>query len=167
MLGRFLALFNLWTVGVTAGGIIASWHILPGNQSALFVWILCALLLIPISYYVVVVAAATDNLVELMAGNGGVSSFLLIGTAVVVITFGGTKAALALVPGTTGRKKAAMWVFVSGVLAYLALYFGLEQVIVKYGQVFSAMQFLLSSDRSQLAGPNELLIRYAALYLSL
>jgi VanZ family protein len=164
LLGRFLALFSLWSVAATAGTLIAAWRVLPDAKSALLGWSIGAFLLIPLSYYIVVSEASTDNLVELMAGNGSVGSFLLIGTAVVVITFGGTKAALALVPGTTGRKKAAMWVLVSGVLAYLALYFGLEQVIVKYGQVFSAMQFLLSSDRSNLAGAAELVTRYIALY---
>ncbi len=92
-----------------------------------------------------VVEASTDNLVELMAGNGGIGSFLLIALAVALITFGGAKAALASRSRDDRAKKGGTWVLVSGVLAYLALYFGLEQVIVKYGQVFSAMQFLLSS----------------------
>ena len=62
------------------------------------------------------------------------------------------------------QTRAAAWVLGSGILAYLALYFGTEQVIVKYGQVFSALQFLLSSDRSHLAGPDELIVRYAVVY---
>lgn len=163
-LGRFLALFSFWSIAATAGGIIAGWHTLPGAKSALLGWLVGACLLIPISYYVVVVAAATDNLVELIAGNGSVVAFLLIGVAMTVMTFGGTKGALALVPGAAWRVRAAAWVLGSGVLAYLALYFGTEQVIVKYGQVFSALQFLLSSDRSHLAQPDELVVRYTALY---
>lgn len=167
MLGRFIALFSFWTVTATVGGIVAAWRILPGNRFALLGWTIGACLLIPFSYYVVIEAAATDNLVELIAGNGSVGSFLLITLAVALITFGGTKIALALIPTATHRKRAAVWMLVSGVLSYLALYLGLEQVIIKYGQVFSAMQFLLSSDRAQLAGPGELLLRYAVLYVGM
>jgi hypothetical protein len=164
MFGRFLALFSLWTVGATAGGIIASWHIFPGNKSALLAWIVGALLLIPISYYVVVVAAATDNLVELMAGNGSLGAFLLIGLSITGVALGGMKGVLALIPGVARRMPAASWVLGAGILAYGALYYGTEQIIVKYNQVFSALQFLLSSNRTKLAGPGELLIRYAMLY---
>jgi hypothetical protein len=164
MFGRFLALFSLWTVGATAGGIIASWHILPGNKSALLAWTVGALLLIPVSYYIVVVAAATDNLVELMASNGSLGAFLLIGLSIMGVALGGMKGALALIPGTRRRMQAAAWVLGASILTYGALYLGTEQIIVKYNQVFSALQFLLSSSRTELAGPGELLIRYATLY---
>lgn len=127
-------------------------------------WAIGACLFIPASYYVVVAAASTDNLVELIAGNGSVGSFLLIGLAMTGISFGGTKATLVLIPGVVRRTRAATWVLGSGVLAYLAIYFGTEQVIVKYNQVFSALQFLLSSDRAHLAGPGELAVRYIALW---
>ncbi|MEO5655515.1 MAG: VanZ family protein, partial [Nitrosospira sp.] len=157
LLGRFLALFSLWSVAATAGCLIAAWHILPDARSALLGWSIGAFLLIPLSYYIVVSEASTDNLVELMANNGSVGAFLLIGLAMAEIAFGGTKAVLASSPGLAHRTRATAWVFACGILAYFALYFGTEQVIVKYGQVFSAMQFLLSSDRSNLAGPGELI----------
>jgi hypothetical protein len=84
-----------------------------------------------------------------------------------MITFAGTKAGLAFVLRGRDIIRTAIWVLVAGLLTYLALYLGLEQVIVKYGQVFSAMQFLLSSDRTQLVGPGELLFRYAAIYFGM
>lgn len=164
MLGRFLALFSFWTVSATAGGIIAVWHTLPGVKSALLGWAVGALLLIPISYYVVVVSAATDNLVELIARNGSAGAFLLLGVAITGILFGGTKVALALIPGAEWRARAAAWALGSCAISYLALYSGTEQIIVKYNQVFSALQFLLSSDRSHLAGPSELVVRYIAVW---
>ncbi|KIO49374.1 VanZ family protein [Nitrosospira sp. NpAV] len=170
ILGRFLALFSLWSVAATGGAVIAARRSLSGArsaQSALLGWTIGACLLVPISYYIVVRAASTDNLVELMAGNGSVSAFLLIGMAMAGISFGGTKAALALIPGTPGQTRTVAWVVASGALAYLAIYFGTEQVIVKYNQVFSALQFLLSSDRSHLAGPGELAVRYIALWSAL
>lgn len=167
LLGRFLALFSLWSVAATAGAVIAAWRFLPGisgAKSALLGWTIGACLLVPASYYVVVAAASTDNLVELIDGNGSVGAFLLIGLAMAGISFGGTKATLALIPGVVRRTRAATWVLGSGALAYLAIYFGTEQVIVKYNQVFSALQFLLSSDRAHLARPGELAVRYIALW---
>ena len=164
VLGRFLALFSLWSVAATAGALVAAWRVLPDAKSALLGWAMGACLLIPFSYYIVVVLASTDNLVELIANNGSVGSFLLIGLAIAEISFGGTKGALALIPGAAWNRWAAAWVLGSGILAYLTLYFGTEQMIVKYGQVFSALQFLLSRDRSHLAQPDELMVRYAALY---
>lgn len=164
VLGRFLALFSLWSVAATAGALVAAWRILPNAKSALLGWAMGTFLLIPFSYYIVVVLASTDNLVELIANNGSIGSFLLIGLAIAEISFGGTKGALALTPGAAWKRWGAAWVLGSGILAYLTLYFATEQMIVKYGQVFSALQFLLSSDRSHLAQPNELIVRYAALY---
>ena len=164
LIGRFLALFSVWSVAAVGGSIIAGWRFLSNPKAALLGWMTAACLIMPLSYYVVVSEASTDNLVELMAGNGSIGSFLLISLAVTLITFGGAKAALVSVAGAAQGMRAAAWMLLSGILAYLALYFGLEQVIVKYGQVFSAMQFLLSSNRAHLAGPNELIIRSAALY---
>ncbi len=164
MLGRFLALFSFWTVAAAAGGIIAAWRILPNSKSALLAWAAGACLLIPISYYIVVVTAATDNLVELIASNGSAGAFLLIGLALTGVALGGTKSALALIPGAARRMSAVAWVLGTGVLTYGTLYFGTEQIIIKYDRVFSALQFLLSSNRTNLAGPGELIIRYAVLY---
>jgi hypothetical protein len=164
LLGRFLALFSFWSVAVAGGTLAAARHTLSRSKSALFAWGIGACLLVPFSYHVVVTAASTDNLVELMARNGSVSAFLLIGLAIALISFGGTKSALAAIPGAPRGKRTVVWAAGSGILAYAALYLGLEQIIVKYNQVFSALQFLLSSDRSHLAKPAELMIRYMALY---
>jgi hypothetical protein len=164
LLGRFVALFSIWSVAATAGSLIGAWHFLANGRTALSGWAPGACVIMPLAYYVVVREASTDNLVELMAGNGSVGAFCLISLAMIIITFAGTKAGLAFVLRGRDIIRTAIWVLVSGLLTYLALYFGLEQVIIKYGQVFSAMQFLLSSDRSQLAGPAELLVRYIVLY---
>jgi hypothetical protein len=167
VLGRLLALFSLWSVAATFGALSAAWRILPDARSALLGWTIGACLLIPFSYYIVVIVASTDNLVELIASNGGVGSFLLIGVAMAGISFGGTKGALALIRDGGRLIGAIPWVVGAGILAYLALYVGMEQVIIKYGQVFSALQFLLSSDRSHLAGPDELIVRYTMVYFFL
>ncbi|MBI3393725.1 MAG: hypothetical protein HY039_11135 [Nitrospirae bacterium] len=61
---------------------------------------------------------------------------------------------------------AAAWTALSLPLAYLALSHGTEGAVVKYGQTFSALQFLLSTDRAHYAAGTELLIRYAVLHVS-
>ena len=169
MLGRFLALFSFWTVAATAGGMIAGRRFIPHLNSALIGWSVGACVLVPLAYYVVVAEASTDNLVELIANNGGAGAFLLIGLAMAVASSAGTRIALAPVFGFhAGRTAAAVvWALGSAVITYVMLYFGTEQVIVKYDQVFSAMQFLLSSDRSHLASPAELILRYTGVYCML
>lgn len=162
VLGRFIALFSVWSLAATGGCLAAAWRILPDAKSVLLAWAITCLL-IPLSYHVVITEASTDNLVELIAGTGSVPAFLLISLAAGIITFGGAKLALALT-GTAPLTQAVALALMAGVLSYTALYFGLEQVIVKYQQVFSAMQFLLSADRTNLAGPAELLMRYGILY---
>lgn len=166
MLGRFLALFSFWTVAATAGGIIAGWRFIPRSNSALIGWGAGACILVPLAYYIVVAEASTDNLVELIANNGGVGSFLLIGLAMAAASSAGTRVALAPISGfhSGGITTAVVWAMGSAVIAYVMLYFGTEQVIVKYDRVFSAMQFLLSSDRSHLASPGELILRFTVVY---
>jgi VanZ family protein len=164
LLGRFLALFGIWSVAATAGSVMAATGILPDAKSALIGWAVGAFLVVPVSYYIVVSQASTDNLIELMANNASFGSFFLIGIGAMLMVFGGAKAALAASLRAVHVDRAIMWVLGAGVSAYLALYFGLEQFVVKYGQVFSAFQFLLSSSRSNLAGQAELIVRYAVVY---
>lgn len=166
MLGRFLALFSLWTVAATAGSIIAARHLVPHLSSAILGWSVGACVLVPLAYYIVVAEAATDNLTELIANNGGIGAFFMIGLAMATVLSAGTKIALATISLRQGEHpaKAAIWMLGSAVLTYVLLYFGTEQVIVKYDRVFSAMQFLLSSDRSNLASPGELMLRFAIVY---
>lgn len=167
LLGRFVALFGMWSVAASAASIMAATETLPDAKTSMLGWAIGACIVVPVSYYVVVSQASTDNLVELIANNGGFGSFLLIGAALVLMLSGGTKASLAFSIRAVRADKAIVWVLGAGISAYLALHFGLEQIIVKYGQVFSALQFLLSSSRENLAGTAELIIRYTVLYSAL
>lgn len=167
LLGRFVALFAMWSVAASAASIMAATKILPHAKTSILGWAIGACIVVPVSYYVVVSQASTDNLVELIANNGGFGSFLLVGAALVLMLSGGTKASLAFSIGAVRADKAIVWVLGAGFSAYLALHFGLEQIIVKYGQVFSALQFLLSSSRENLAGTTELIVRYTVLYSAL
>ena len=60
------------------------------------------------------------------------------------------------------RLRWAAWVLVAigAPVGYLLLDLGLEDVLVKYGKAFSAMQFLLSASRESYAAPMELVFRF-------
>lgn len=166
LLGRFIALFGLWSTATTGGMLIAARPLILHFGSALSGWVVGAFVLVPLGYYIVVSEASTDNLVELIANNGSLVAFLLIGLAMAIASSAGTRIALATVFTLQSGQAAAaaIWTLASAILTYALLYFGTEQVIVKYDQVFSAMQFLLSRDRSNLASPGELILRFATVY---
>ena len=124
--------------------------------------------LLPTAYIVVIQQAATDNITELVAGNGSPMASLWIATGIFMLSLAGAQLAVGLGSGTrAGIIRGAIWSIVSFPLTYLALNAGFEPYIMKYDQVFSALQFLLSQDRSHYATPMELLLRYGAAHAAL
>jgi len=53
-----------------------------------------------------------------------------------------------------------IWVLLTLTLSYGLLALGMETNVLKYGQRFSALQFLLSTDRTHLVSGMELAMRY-------
>jgi hypothetical protein len=125
-----------------------------------------ALWVLPLWHFIVVDRATTDNLTELMSGGGTWwSSVGLLGYAVLCAT-----AAASLLAGLLARPGRALvrslaWVAVTVVAGYGLVSVATEPALFKYGQVFSALQFLLSTDRSAYASGNELLLRFAAVHV--
>jgi hypothetical protein len=107
--------------------------------------LLHGLWVLPLWHGVVVLAANTDNLTELMAGGGGWSTSLTLLALPAVMGLG---AAQLRRPGAMRSIGIAVLVMS---LAALLLHLGTETMIVKYGQAFSTLQFLLSSDRAHYA----------------
>jgi len=62
---------------------------------------------------------------------------------------------------------AAAMAVIAAASAYLLLLAGTESAIHKYGQQFSALQFLLSPDRQHYLQPGELTARYALGFVAL
>ena len=119
--------------------------------------------LLLVGHLVVVAGAATDNLTELMAGGGTLWSSLCIGAALIGVAIGTT--ALAASIRRRVRARTAALLFVGGlILGWMAMQMGTAHAVTKYGQTFSAMQFLLSADREHYAGMAELLMRYVVAY---
>jgi hypothetical protein len=161
LIGRFMGLFALWSVVSFGATLIALRSWLPKVGVLLWAWIAAALALLPVAHIVVIRQAATDNLTELLAGSGAPTAFLWVAAGLFMLALAGAQLASALGSGMrTGAVRGVLWSVASFPLTYLALHAGFEPYIIKYDQVFSAFQFLLSQDRSHYATPLELLLRY-------
>jgi VanZ family protein len=161
LIGRFICLFALWTVVSFGAGFLTLRSWLPKAGSFLWVWAAVALALLPVVNVVVIQQAATDNLTELLAGGGTPMAFLWLTAGLFMIALAGAQLACALGSGMrVGVMRGALWSVASFPLTYLALHAGFEPYIIKYGQVFSAFQFLLSQDRAHYAASTDLLLRY-------
>lgn len=161
LIGRFIGLFSLWSVVSFGATLIALRPWLPKAGTLLWIWLAAALSLLPAAYIVVIRQAATDNLTELLAGGGAPTAFLWVAAGVFMLALASAQLACALGSGMrAGVMRAALWSAASFPLSYYALQSGFEPYIIKYGQVFSAFQFLLSQDRTHYAAPMELLLRY-------
>lgn len=168
MIARFVPLFSVLSVQLTGGALIAA--VFSGNRigPAFLWWLLTAGLLFPIQYWTVVSVAATDNITELIADNASVASCVLLSAYLLLVGTAGSMLS-ALRAGTSARRIAFAlgMVAVSLPLGYLCLSTGTEAVIIKDNKVFSALQFLFSTDRSHYATGFELGIRYTIAHLGL
>jgi glycopeptide antibiotics resistance protein len=114
-----------------------------------------------LAYWGVVAQAATDNLTELIATPQPLAfAALCVGLYAMFLA-----AALLASPAGKGQR-VARWtgVALSLPLAAGCFHFGLAGEIDKYDQQFSALQFLLSSDRQHYAALPVIWLRYAVLH---
>ena len=161
LIGRFISLFALWSVISFGAGLLSLRSWLPTAGSFLWVWAGATLALLLVAYVVVIQQAATDNLTELLAGGGTPMAFLWVAAGLFMLALAAAQLACALGSGLrVGALRGALWGVASFPLTYLALQAGFEPYIIKYDQVFSAFQFLLSPDRAHYAAPLELQLRY-------
>lgn len=168
LIGRFVGLFAFWSAIAFGSVLIALRPWIPGTGPFLGMWAMLVAVLLPISHIVVIQHAATDNITELVAGNGSPMAALWIAAGVFVISLAGSQLAVWSGIGlSAGVVRVAAWSVASFPLTYLALNAGFEPYIMKYEQVFSAFQFLLSQDRSHYATPTELLLRYGIAHTAL
>jgi len=130
-------------------------------------WSINAALFLPLAHWVVVRKAATDNLTELMARGGDVFSSIILGVWIVIL---GLTASLTTSNIVNRRLPHVILcvIFICSVpVGYLLLEIGTEDVVYKYGKIFSAMQFLLSQDRTNLSHGFTLILRYSIAHIAL
>ncbi|AFL75532.1 VanZ family protein [Thiocystis violascens] len=136
-------------------------QVLIGRQ-AIGSEILSAALLLCISYWGIVDQAATDNLVELMARPHAFSFAMLTGWLFALFL------SSALLASPTLRHRFGASVFFVAMLLGISLailQLGLASEIHKYDQNFSALQFLLSTDRNHYADEATVWLRYVVAHL--
>ena len=194
LIGRFLALFSMIALLLIGAAVITmrlcarradnvaavnAGSAAPVNNSALMYWFFIATPLLPALLWVVVAAAATDNLTELMRDGGGIAACVWLVIFWLVIAFTGSILSRALAqrgiqPWSQRCLRRWPWkwtviliVTASLPLGYAAFTAATEPFIVKYGKVFSAMQFLFSSNRDHYVTGTSLLLRYAVFHMGL
>jgi hypothetical protein len=167
--GRFVALFTAISMWLTCGTLFAIR--LSYNRkitTPFMVWIITTSALSPFIYWIVISKAATDNLIELMAGNGSMLAAVLLCVYLSTITFEGSLLAAQTQKRFRNLPLSTLLALVLSIpIACLAIYFGLEQHVEKYGKSFSALQFLLSSNRENYAQGFELVARYFVFHVTI
>jgi len=162
IMGRFLALFSIITITTTLAALLCLVLFYSSNKDTVFRFLIFSIATACISHYIVIEKAATDNLTELMAAGGTLVSSFLVDVFLIIISFTASLLALSV---TRERRKLKNSIISSCLISYpaafLCIYTATEKTIVKYGQEFSALQFLLSPDPQHLVKIPQLLIRYA------
>lgn len=159
MLCRYVALHLCLVLQVLGAALCVRMILRPASLADFFYWVLVSGLLAWPLHLAVVAWAATDNLTELMADNASFMASSALATAG-FLTCLAASAVSAAIAGT--RRVVALLVVASiASIGAAALYWlGTEHTIVKYGQVFSAFQFLLSPDREHYATGMSLMLRF-------
>ncbi len=121
-----------------------------------------ALPVLVLAYWGVVAQAATDNLTELIASPQPLAFAALCAWLYTLFL-----AAAWVASPVTARQRLlqALGVVFSLPLAALFLYLGTAGEIDKYGEQFSALQFLLSTDRQHYVAQPVIWLRYSALHV--
>ncbi len=166
---RFVGLF-IGPVLLQSIGIRLAFSISTAERFS-FPAILLAFLGIIVSYLTVVPGACTNNITELLNGNGRNPKVVFLGVWMVLAGFLG---ALPCGCAMISRKPLANWLRLSVFAILLAFsipvswYFvqqGTSSHIEKYDSTFSALQFLLSTDRSHYADSRSLFYRFSVVHL--
>ena len=158
-MARLTALFATVSLLLSGGAWMTRARLTGRRYAGVWAWGASAIILLMLTHWVVVERAATDNLTELMAGGGIQASLAL--TACILL-FGACGSVLSLYATGPGLSLLAtlICVVLTLILCYGLLVLGLEANVLKYGQNFSALQFLLSTDRAHLASGADLAMRY-------
>lgn len=162
LIGRYVALHVALMVPIVGATLFVGVMLRPVVLRDLLLWLLATALLAWPLHQLVVASAATDNLTELMRDGGSFAASTWLASALFLSATTGS--ALAVVVASGGRLKFAVVAAVAAVLAYGAFTLGFEPYIVKYGRIFSALQFLLSADRSTYVSDGALLLRYVVAF---
>ena len=138
------------------------------KSSRLAFTLIYAFLILPLSYFIVVVQAGTDNIIELLPNEGHSFKLLYIVMYCLMLLYMTAwwikSAYSATLLRITGH---AILTLVSAPIGYYLIQHGLQDVIIKYGRVFSGLQFLLSPARDSLLSETQMFFRFCILHFML
>jgi len=161
---RFVTLHAGVTLMATGGAVLALVMVLRRRRADLFwLWMIVALGCAPLLHWVIVSQAATDNLTELMRDGGSPLTSVLLAVGL-WFAFAAASAVAASWAWRCRQRVSLAFALLSVFVVYGLVVAGTEPALVKYGKVFSALQFMLSPDRASYVGTGELILRYAVAY---
>ncbi len=160
---RLIAFFGIFSLLLF--GAVLMVDSLLGCYPSLFRYYLTGfisfIVLLPILYWGVVLEAATDNIIELLPDEGRSWRAILIPSYMFLFVSIGSACSALLVFRLWHK---FMWILIAGFISYpfgyLLMQWGTEQLIMKYGVVFSALQFLFSADRDHYVADEVLKLRF-------
>jgi glycopeptide antibiotics resistance protein len=159
LLLRFMALWVAVGLQVGLACLLVAVFLAPRSLPAFINGLLVTALVAYPLYWAVVDRAATDNLVELMANQASFAAASWLALAAFGICLAASS--LSVLVAEPGRWRGLVPLLMLGAtLAPLGLIAGLEANVIKYGKVFSALQFLLSTDRTQYVTGATLWVRF-------
>lgn len=130
-------------------------------------WSIHAAFLLPFAHWMIVCNAATDNLTELMARGGDSISSVALGLWIASLGLTTSLIVIHIVKRRPSYLIPCTILVCSIPVGFFLLAIGTEDVVHKYGKVFSAMQFLLSQDRVNMASGFKLFLRYSIAHICL
>jgi glycopeptide antibiotics resistance protein len=132
-------------------------NIIAVKSAGILFTISYVLIALPVSFMIIVIQADTDNVVELLRDNGYSINLILIPAYFLILGF----ISHCWLPTNRPNKSLTLsllivFTLISGPVGYFFIQAGLQDLLIKYGQPFSALQFLLSPTRKQLLQDSQL-----------
>ena len=162
---RFLALHFALLLPLCGGAALVQVLRRSEALAGLLYWLLLVAVMAWPLHWAIVEQAATDNLIELMRDGGSFSASSCLALSIMAV--GAAAGAAASLPFEPRHWRSLLVLLVlSATIAPIALLAGLEPVVIKYGQMFSALQFILSASRDAYASDSELVLRYLLAWIA-
>ncbi|WP_394788677.1 VanZ family protein [Rhodoferax sp.] len=160
LMGRYLGLHAAVMLQVLGAVLLVRTLLRSSTLPDVVYWLMVSLVLAWPLYTLNVTWADTDNLVELMAENASFAAASAMAAGLLMVCLAGSALSALVCRGAPRRKRLLIVVVLASGMATLLFWAGAEHILVKYGQAFSAFQFLLSTDRQHYAHGMDLALRY-------
>ncbi|HOW75845.1 MAG TPA: VanZ family protein [Candidatus Competibacteraceae bacterium] len=162
---RYLALHAAISLQVIGALLLIAGLTLRQGPAPWIYWLLIVGLMAPLLRWVIVDKAATDNLTELIRNGGDFSACALLALGMFCGFLTASALSVLTIFPVRSWKKLMVIVLTAAPLTYYFLESGSEPLVIKYDHVFSAFQFLLSTNRENYATGIELIERFTVAFM--